>query len=322
LFIDANIYLRFYSYTEDTFDELEKLTALVETDKILVHLPEQIKSEVSRHREAEISRALKRFEQCALKVEIPNFARHFPESANLQAQLKTVSEAKSKLTEKINKEVMTDSLRADDLIGKLGLLAKTSSMSNDQLERAKLRCALGDPPGKRETLGDQIAWEILLDTVPEKSDLHIVTNDGDYYSKLNSDEPHACLKSEWAHANGGALNCYKNLSKFTNAHFPHIKLPIDAIKFDAISKLANSGSFERTHQQIEKLKTIDADLTFEDAVILFQAMIENSQINWIAKDEDVQSFYKNLHESFFDQTSPELDQQLHEVADYFTSVPF
>lgn len=68
LFIDANIYLRFYAYAEDTFTELEKLTALVQTGKIRILLPQQVKDEVSRNREAEIDRALVRFEQSSFKV--------------------------------------------------------------------------------------------------------------------------------------------------------------------------------------------------------------------------------------------------------------
>ena len=322
LLIDANIYLRFYSYAEDTFNELEKLAALIETHKICLYLPDQVKKEVSRHREAEISRGVDRFATSNFKIEIPQFARHFKESLDLLDRLKAASEAKAELTKKIQEEIQTANLRADELIRKLGESAITVDNTTDHVERARLRNAIGEPPGKRETLGDQIIWESMLDAVPNDNDFHIITNDGDYYSKLKPDCPHASLESEWKYLKKGNLYCYKSLSKFTQNHFPDIKLPIDAIKHDAISKLVNSTNFTTTHDNIEKLSNISNQLTFEDAAILFQAMVDNSQINWICMDSDVKSFYESLHGKFYSETSVELDEQLSAVADYFVSVPF
>lgn len=322
LFIDANIYLRFYAYAEDTFTELEKLTALVQTGKIRILLPQQVKDEVSRNREAEIARALVRFEQSSFKVEIPYFSRHFEESVDLLQKLKIASDAKSALSNRINKEIDTDKLRADDVIRKLGEVAETMPISDEIVERAKLRNALGNPPGKRDSLGDQIVWESILKSLADEQDIHIISNDGDYYSKLKTSEPHASLTAEMHSTGKGSIFCYKSLSSFTNKHFPEIKLPIDAIKSDAIHKLINSTNFDQTHQQISKIEEIFDELSFEDAIIIFQGIIENSQISWIAKDQDVKSFYKKLHDKFYEQTSVELDEQLHNIADYFDSVPF
>jgi hypothetical protein len=53
--------------------------------------------------------------------------------------------------------------------------------SPEQLERARYRKEVGNPPGKQaDPLGDQISWEQLLDTY-KGEELIIVTNDGDYF---------------------------------------------------------------------------------------------------------------------------------------------
>jgi hypothetical protein len=226
------------------------------------------------------------------------------------------------LSKRIIKEIDSDNLRADDVIRNLGEVAETVPISDNIVELAKLRNALGNPPGKRETLGDQIIWESILVSLADEQDIHIITNDNDYYSKLKTNEPHDCLKAELSSKGKGKIFCYKSLSSFTKLHFPQIKLPIDALKSDYIQRLVNSTNFEQTHLQIGKIEKIFEELSFEDAIILFQGIIENSQINWISNDEDVKSFYKKLHEKFFDQTSVELDEQLNNIAEYFISTSF
>jgi hypothetical protein len=55
-----------------------------------------------------------------------------------------------------------------------------------QLARARLRKELNNPPGKRtDPLGDEIAWEEVLDRAENKDSLWIVSRDGDYSTELN-----------------------------------------------------------------------------------------------------------------------------------------
>jgi hypothetical protein len=322
VFIDSNIYLRFFAYADDTLEELEKFEALAATEKIKIYLPEQVQDEVVRNREGEIARAVARFQKSATPPEIPRFAIHTQEAKALLKESKKAAEAKAALSQKITEEIQKGELRADVLIDQLAEHSTVVEITEEQIDRASLRRDIGNPPGKPESLGDQINWECLLDTVPPKTDLHIVSTDEDFFSKLEPSRPSQFLVAEWSRENGGSLEVYKSLSAFTKKHFPEIKLPIDILKSDAVSRLAKSGNFSRTHRQIEKLEEMFDQLTYEDAVILLQAMIDNSQINWIAEDEDVKEFYSKLYKKYWVLIPAEMDQQLAGIADYLNVAPF
>ena len=52
------------------------------------------------------------------------------------------------------------------------------------LDKATDRTEIGNPPGKKGSLGDAIIWESLLGHAPDEP-LHFVSDDIDYKSKLN-----------------------------------------------------------------------------------------------------------------------------------------
>jgi len=322
VFIDSNIYLRFFAYADDTLEELEKFQALAEAEKVKIYLPEQVQDEVSRNREGEIARAVARFQKSATPPEVPRFALHTAEAKTLLKESKKAADAKAELSKKITEEIQKGELRADQLIDQLAEHSTVVETTDDHVDNAQFRRDVGNPPGKPETLGDQINWECLLDAVPAKTDLHIVSADEDFFSKLAPSQPAEFLKDEWEAENGGELHVYRSLSAFTKKHFPEIKLPIDVLKSDAVARLAKSGNFARTHKQIEKLHEMFDQLTYEDAVILLQAMIDNSQINWIAEDEDVKDFYSKLYQKFWAKTPAEMDEQLAGIAGYLDMEPF
>ena len=47
---------------------------------------------------------------------------------------------------------------------------------------------MGNPPGKRNSLGDAILWEFLLANAPDKEDIYMISGDGDFDSKLDRDK--------------------------------------------------------------------------------------------------------------------------------------
>ena len=316
IFIDTNIYLRFFSYSPDTINELEKLTALAEAGEITIFLTDQVKRELARNRDGELERALARFQKSANSPEIPRFAAQFEEAANLKAASEALATAKSALSEKLRQEIEAGPLIADKLVENLEKHSRMLATDGAAVDAARLRKDIGDPPGKADSLGDQINWELLMQAIDNGEDLHVISQDGDFFSKLNENAPSLPLIMEWKNKKGAALFAYRSLKKFASEHFPHIQLPSDVFKSQWISKLSKSGSFSTTHLYIEKLGSIFDDLTFEDAVVIFQAMIDNEQINWIAGDDDVKNFYEKLFEKFRDQTSGEMDTRLYETADY------
>ena len=67
----------------------------------------------------------------------------------------------------------------------------------------------------------------------------------------------------------------------------------DRKKTDLLIALENSGSFATTHSLIHELQEI-ADWSAEEKEILYQIVLENSQVRYILHDPDVKAFYKKL----------------------------
>lgn len=65
---------------------------------------------------------------------------------------------------------------------------------------------------------------------------------------------------------------------------------------DLLIALENSGSFATTHSLISELQEID-DWSYEEKEILYQIALDNSQVRYILRDLDVETFYKKLLKS-------------------------
>lgn len=79
---------------------------------------------------------------------------------------------------------------------------------------AKTRIDLGNPPGKKKSLGDAVNWEILKDEVPLGEDLYFVGEDVDFYSDLYKDNFKEMLIDEWQNDKKSTIFCYKRLAHF------------------------------------------------------------------------------------------------------------
>ena len=94
----------------------------------------------------------------------------------------------------------------------------------------------------------------------------------------------------------------------------HYKYKIERIKADKESNeeerkrtdlliaLENSSSFATTHSLISELQEID-DWSYEEKEILFQIALDNSQVRYILRDLDVETFYRKLLKSLKTMTS-------------------
>ena len=94
----------------------------------------------------------------------------------------------------------------------------------------------------------------------------------------------------------------------------HYKYKIERIKADKESNeeerkrtdllisLENSGSFATTHSLISELQEIN-DWSYEEKEVLFQIALDNSQVRYILRDLDVETFYKKLLKSMKTMTS-------------------
>jgi hypothetical protein len=188
LFIDTNIYLRFYDSKQGAFKKLLRALEEVKGD---VFYTSQILNEINRNKE---SLFLKSFDEYIKQTSIPNIT--LPDHIILEED-KAVS-AWNKKREQISSEVKKS---ADELKeiktrilseiagGKDEVFRVIQSMSiisfdSDIEANARFRKECGNPPGKREDpLGDQLNWECLLKYINEKGTDHllIVSNDNDFF---------------------------------------------------------------------------------------------------------------------------------------------
>lgn len=296
LFIDTNILLNFFHFSKDSLEELEKVFVLQTYGKINLLLTEQVELEFLRNRETKIADALKKFLDEKPNSGIPNVARGYPESDQLMEALKKVNSSREQLMVKVRNDISNKSLYADKLIKEIFANSTRIKLTEDIFTAAKRRVDLRSPPGKNDSLGDAINWESLLATVPEGRNIFIISEDGDFSSPLDTEQLSDFLTEEWATKKKSAAVLFKRLSQFLSLMFPDAKVAAELEKDILISELANSDSFATTHQTITALNKFTS-FSPKQASEIADAYITNSQVGWIASDEDVCAFGKKIQEA-------------------------
>lgn len=287
LFIDTNIFLNFFHYAKDDLAELDKLAVLLRNQKITLHLPSQVVDEFGRNRDIKIADALKTFRQVSLPKAFPQIVHQYQQYKELRDALRQYEKARTEILEAIEADIVQERLRADQVIKELFFRATAEQSSAPEiLEKARLRYDLGNPPGKNGSLGDAINWETLIHYVPDSEDLHLITADSDYISAINEQYMNSFLLKEWLRRKQSRIFMYKNLTSFFAEKFPEIKLSSEYELNLIIEALAASRSFHNTHMVLYRLSTFTG---FSQAQLndIVSAAVSNSQIYWIASDEDV-----------------------------------
>lgn len=292
LFIDTNIFLDFYHLTSDDLEELKKLSALLQSGEVRLHLPIQITDEFYRNRSKVIAEAIKRLKEQKLNLHFPALCKDYEQYPALRSHQEEYEKLHSTLLNKIIDDAGENKLRADERISEIFTHANTIDTTNRHVELARLRMDVGNPPGKNGSLGDAINWEILLETIPDNEDLYFVTGDGDYLSSLDRGNFSEFLIKEWEKISKSNLFFFKRLSSFFKEHYPDIKLASDLEITRLIGELRLSGSFADTHRVIGKLQKF-GDYSDYQLQGIVEAFINNNQVFGIISDGDVMSFISN-----------------------------
>ncbi|MCW5590296.1 MAG: DUF4935 domain-containing protein [Legionellales bacterium] len=324
LFVDTNTYLSFYHMSNDDLNELDKLTALLDSE-VSLWITEQVKDEFNRNRDSKIQQALSVVkEKSPKKSGLPQICKSYNEYHELKDAEKEYIKTFNALMEKIESAITDESLRADEIIDVIFKKAKTIGTTDNVIQLAKIRAVKGNPPGntenkrkKYESMGDAINWESLLIEIPDNEDLYFITGDSDYYSSLNIGikKPNRFLMLEWEEKKQSKIILYEKLSDFFKEHYPDIKLATELKKQIIVEKLVSSSTFSETHIQIAKLSECTG-YSDEQVRVLCEAALTNSQITWILSDEDVRSFYIQILKQYRDIIDNEIAEQLsHKVYD-------
>jgi PIN domain len=299
LFIDTGVYLTFFAFAQDELDELQKLEVAIRNSEVRLWVTEQVIDEYARNREGKIAESLAGLRKMKLPDAFPQIARNYAEFDALQEAKKEFGKHLNAINERLAREVEERSLAADKLIEGLLALGERIDVTDAELNAARRRVDVGNPPGKKGELGDAINWECLLAKGPDGADLHFFSVDSDYASKLNPDRIAPFLADEWTDRKGGSIHLHRLLSSFFRDNFPDIELAVDLENEIRVRRLINSGSFQTTHDAIAAMPQVES-LSEQQVRALLEAARWNSQINWIANDPDVRDFYQRLLDTHSD----------------------
>jgi len=292
LFIDTNVFLSFYHFSSDDLEELKKLVVLLKQKKVRLFRPQQLVDEFQRNRDSKIADAMRRLREGKFAIQFPQFCKDYPEYEKLRNLLNAAGKLHADFVEKLTQEIEDQALRADATIKSLFDLATAVPTSTELLARVQKRALLGNPPGKKDSLGDAINWETLLEAVPTGEDLFFISDDRDYSSPLDEGAFNSFLLSEWAARKKSGLVFFQALSHFFKKHFPDITLASELEKDLLISDLASSYSFAQTHIVIGKLSNY-SDFTAAQLNAIATAATTNSQVRSIITDSDVKELLES-----------------------------
>ncbi|AEI95484.1 PIN domain-containing protein [Roseobacter litoralis] len=294
LFLDANVFLDFYRFGADDIGEMQKLVALIEGEEIALFANDHLVDEIKRNREKVLSETLGDLKGQKYGAKLPNYCSNLTEKSALVECLKQANKLHSTLVSKVDELMKSEALEADKLINKILDTARFSLSKFDVLDAARVRQELRNPPGKKDSLGDAINWESLLQN-DQIWLLDVVSKDGDFASDLSPDKIKGFLLAEWVSRKGTSskVNLFRSLGDYFRARYPQIALSDEQEKNDLISQLEMSPNFSTTHFLIAKLSGYDF-FTNQQVSRLFNALVTNTQVGWIATDPDVNEFYKAL----------------------------
>lgn len=324
LFLDANILLDFYRYGADDLTEIEKLVALIDDGEVILFSNSHLKNETQRMRERVLSDSFSELKAIKHRIKAPNYTKKLPELAVLQEALKDANAAHANLVDAVSKKINKKSLGADILIQKMFEKCKELQVTDKVVDAARLRQDLGNPPGKRGSIGDGIHWETLLQESCLKQ-LDIVSRDGDFESELDVGSIKSFLSEEWATQKAGysRVVLFRSLSGYFKSRYPKIKLSDETQKNELIEELRNSPNFASTHSIIAQLDPFEY-FTTGQVHRLIEILCDNPQIGRIGTDADVKTFYCRFETDAYDLPSEILDEasKLIGVKEGYFSFPF
>lgn len=318
LFIDTNIFLSFYHLSEDDLNEIRKLLLLSEGKELQIITTAQVISEFKRNRDKKVAESIGLLKKVNPKINYTVICRNYDIFIEMREVQKKFEELHSKLISKIIEDYDQKKLSADELIDEIFEKSEIIEVTDLIVEKAKRRCDLGNPPGKPGSLGDAINWECVMSLNQIFEDLYFVTRDKDFSSRVDSLKFNDFLLDEWESEQASNMHYYPSLSRFFNAHYPHIKLDQYKEATFYIQMLENSRSFSETHECIANLNQIN-DFAPPQVERLIEIAKQNLRVLWIIEDADVRAFYLEIYYKYQDEISASARKSAEEI---FNIVPF
>lgn len=299
LFIDTNIYLSFYDFSNRDLHELETLSHLVSNKELKLYITQQVKDEYLRNRESKIYQTFKDIQDQKFGFKPPRYCLESPHYKELCENLNEANKHHDSLISEMKDLISNKGLKADILIKNLFENSIEIKITDEIYNLAIKREAIGNPPRKTKNnkgIGDALNWECLLQ-YNDIQTLNLISVDSDYSSSFDKNHFNEFLKQEWDSEKvwqSKSVSFYRDLVNFFNSEekFKTINLTDEKSKDDLISSFSKSENFSQTHQFISKL-TKYSNFTKKQRYDLLDALISNGQIYAIANDPDITDFYLN-----------------------------
>ena len=237
LFIDTNVYLKFYGFNKEGIEAVKTIIDQITKSKIVLYLPQQVKNEFKRNREGILKDIYKKIEALAVKrkeEQIPQILMNDGALRNDANRIIELQGAINKKREQIRviaekargrflQKVKKNSFSVDKRISELFSIAEVIRYNKRIVDKAITRLRLGNPPGKKDSCGDSVIWESLLEKVPKEENLYFVGLDSHFRSKINKNEFAPFLLEEWARKKKSKIIPYGTLGGFTQENIPEVK---------------------------------------------------------------------------------------------------
>lgn len=230
LFIDTNIFLNFYSFSDDRLEILDELIELTAPGQISLHLPKQVENELKRNREAKLQVAMSDFKSAKLSTGVPNHMLGTQAARQYDEAVRNAEHARKLLIANATSLALRNELEVDQKIRSLFENATRYEEDDELYQKALVRMNKGNPPGKPQSIGDRYIWEVLLHHAPV-GDLFIISKDGDYVSPLTMDKtsrPLAFLADEWTQSKAGSLTVFRKI-KDVVTYYKNLQEQPDAV---------------------------------------------------------------------------------------------
>ncbi|MCZ2366650.1 PIN domain-containing protein [Vibrio diabolicus] len=314
VFIDTNIYFTFYNLSSESIEELKKALILHKENRITLWLPELIINEFWRNRAGEIGRLTKDFKK-NVTLQIPQLVLADEKSPELIEIQKQLNKTKSEIARNLENKILSETLDADIAVKEIFEASNRLDNTDKLVAKSITRFDLGNPPGKNGSYGDAVNWESLLENLPDDEDLYVISNDGDYYSPVDTNTINEYLSHEWQTKKASKVIAYRRLSQFIATHFPEAKTAAELERNIAIDVLAESTSFSDSHDAIKRLTGFE-EYTQAQVVRIISIYHDNTQVRWIATDTDIKGFGKHLVDTYPDYIEAETLEKFRELINY------
>lgn len=195
IFIDANIYLRFFDSNQREF---KKLLEELEKIKANIFVTRQLVSEINRNKLDVFASSIINY-SADIKMKKVIIPEHFHQKhhrinvLDWNNKRTEVHNSNSKLLENLDlffDENLEEISRSSDAVSQKlkSIFFNVLNPDENVLTLSKVRKELGNPPGKKnDPLGDQISWEQFKANIRDKEikEIWIVSNDTDFFTLYN-----------------------------------------------------------------------------------------------------------------------------------------